>query len=126
MYKIVFIILLTSVSLFSGEIILGYYPAWVHSRLPAEDIDFEKLTHVAHSFIWPEPDGSISSYSNMVYPELIYHAHEAGKKVIVAIGGWGQCEGFSPMVSDSASRGNFVSNILDYCLLHEYDGIDID
>ena len=73
---------------------------------------FENLTHINHAFAWPNADGSISAYANFHYPELINKTHEAGKKILVSLGGWGNCGGFSPMAADSAARANFVENII--------------
>jgi chitinase len=110
----------------TDHIVLGYYPAWQRWSFPAEKVDFMRVTHIAHAFAWPEADGSISGYSYFDYPELIERTHEAGKKIIISFGGWGNGDGFSPMVSNTTSRTQFVENAKNFCLDHGYDGVDLD
>lgn len=111
---------------FADGIVAGYYPSWLKSTIPAEDIKFQNLTHIIHAFAWPNADGSISAYNGFDYPQLINEAHAVGKKILVALGGWGQSEGFSPMVADSVVRAIFIENITDYCFDNGYDGVDVD
>jgi len=108
------------------ELVLGYYPAWVRESFPAEKVDFGILTHVVHAFAWPEADGSIAVWENFHYPELVQAAHDAGRVITVAFGGWGQCEGFPPMAADPAIRKRFIDNVFAFCREHGYDGIDLD
>lgn len=125
MIRKIFLILLPICTI-AGELIVGYYPSWNRAVLPHDKVDFENLTHIAHAFIWPETDGSISTYSNFYYPDLVNLAHQTGKKIIVAIGGWGQSYGFSSVVADSTKRERFINNITDFCFDNSYDGVDID
>jgi len=125
-FKLVLLISLRFVSSFSDEIVVGYYPAWNRSILPADKIEYENLTHIAHAFIWPNANGSLSTYSYFHYNQLITETHNAGKKIIVSIGGWGQCDGFSDMVASSVARAQFVENVTNFCIDYDYDGIDID
>lgn len=105
---------------------VGYYPSWKRGVFPVEKIAFKNLTHIAHAFIWPKSDGSIATYDNFLYPQLVAKTHQAGKKIIVSIGGWGQCEGFSPMVANVTARAKFVENVKNFCVNNGYDGADID
>lgn len=100
--------------LIAQDKVVGYYPSWNKSTLPADQMEFENLTHINHAFAWPDADGSISAYANFHYPELIKKTHEAGKKILVSLGGWGNCGGFSSMAADSAARANFVENIISF------------
>jgi len=108
------------------QIVLGYYPAWVKESYPAEAVDFTVLTHIIHAFAWPEADGSIALWEGFVYPELTEETHRAGRKILVALGGWGNCEGFPPMAADPALRAKFIENIIEFCEKHGYNGIDLD
>ena len=110
----------------TNSIVVGYYRSWFRDDYPAEQINFANLTHVNHAFAWPEADGSISMYDNFLYPKLIDLTHQAGKKILVALGGWGQSDRFSPMAVNASTRAYFIQNITDFCLEHGYDGVDID
>ena len=106
--------------------VVGYYPAWQRGAFPAEKVDFKNLTHIAHAFIWPNADGSLASYDNFLYPQLIARTHQAGKKIVVSIGGWGQSDGFSPMAANATARAKFVESVKNFCVNNGYDGADID
>lgn len=109
-----------------GMFVLGYYPAWVKNSFPADKVDFTILTHVIHAFAWPEKDGSIAVWEGFHYPELVEAAHRAGRKISVAFGGWGNCEGFPPVSADPKLRATFIKNAVDFCEKYGYDGIDLD
>lgn len=106
--------------------VVGYYPQWLSSTLPPENIKFENLTHIIHAFAWPDSLGEISMYSGMPDTGLINTTHKAGKKILLALGGWGQSYGFAPMSADSLRRENFINNVVELFMQYEYDGIDID
>ncbi len=108
------------------RVVLGYYPAWVRNSFPAEKNDFSTLSHVIHAFAWPDSNGELAFWKDFHYPELVESAHRGDAKISVALGGWGQCEGFPPMTADPELRKKFIGNILDYCVKNGYDGVDID
>jgi len=107
-------------------LVLGYYPAWVKESFPAEKVNFDILTHVIHAFAWPEADGSIAVWEGFHYPGLVEATHRAGRKISVAFGGWGNCEGFPPVAADPALRKTFIKNAVEFCEQYGYDGIDLD
>ncbi len=106
--------------------VVGYYAAWQRGSYPAEKVAFHHLTHIAHAFIWPNADGSLAMYDNFLYPQLVAKTHQAGKKIMVSIGGWGHCDGFSPMAANATARARFVENVKNFCVNNGYDGADID
>ncbi len=122
----ILLLFITPIVTEANPIVVGYYPSWLREKLPAELIKFKNLTHIVHAFAWPEADGRISTYDDFHYPKLIAQAHSTGKKILVALGGWGQSYGFSSMAANPSTRANFINNITDFCLNHGYDGIDID
>ena len=85
-----------------GQTVVGYYPDWNRSVYPHTTISYQSLTHIAHAFLIPNSDGSLSGTSGFAYPELVTAAHTAGVKVVVALGGWGGSGGFSGIAADSA------------------------
>jgi chitinase len=108
--------------------VIGYYPSWVRGSLPASNVRFQYLTHINQAFAWPLADGSITSYPDLLYPGLVTAAHQAGRKVLVSLGGAGQEQtaGFAPMTADSVIRARFVSNLVSYLETNGFDGADID
>jgi chitinase len=105
---------------------VGYYPAWLQDTLPAEDIKLEYLSHIIHAFAWPESCGRIRMYDDLYYPELNERVHSANKKILLALGGWGQSEGFPGMTSHHIKRTIFIKRIVKLCKRWRYDGIDIN
>jgi chitinase len=109
-----------------GRTAVGYYPDWNRSSYPPSMILYRNLTHVAHAFIIPNTDGSLGGTSGFAFPALLQSAHQAGVKVVVSLGGWGQSGGFSPMAADTAARRKFVQNVKAFCQTNGYDGVDLD
>lgn len=122
----VFMLCLSHAPSFSQKVVAGYYPSWLRMTLPATKVQFENLTHVVHAFAWPEGSGKVSMYGDLLYPELVTATHSAGKKILIALGGWGQSSGFSPMAAEVSTRQTFIDNVIKFCDEHGYDGIDID
>ena len=121
------ILFVFSVRFAYGDVkVVGYYPEWLRSVIPTEKIKFENLTQINYSFAWPNANGTISAPYSFNYPKLIDRAHSAGVKVVLALGGWGHSDGFSPMVADSSTRANFIEHLITYCDNNGYDGVDID
>lgn len=106
--------------------VIGYYRSWAKSDMPAQKIQFDKITHVIHAFIWPEQDGSLSYESDFLYPQLNQLAHQAGRKVLVSVGGAADSYAFSAMAGSSQSRSLFIDNIIDFLSQYKYDGLDLD
>jgi len=108
------------------KVIIGYYPCEKRAVVDYRQINFDYLTHLAEAFVWPDRDGHLIVSSKFIYPELLAAAHKNGVKVMMSIGGWGNCDGFPPMATSAEKRSRFISEVLDFCLLHGYDGVDLD
>ena len=106
--------------------VVGYYPDWSRGTYTHQAIQYKNITHVAHAFLIPVADGSLSGTSGFAYAELVQAAHQAGVQVIVVLGGWDQSAGFSPMAADTAARRRFIQNVLNFCVSNGYDGVDLD
>jgi chitinase len=118
----------------SGLWVTAYYAGWQQGYnnsgyLTAQNIDFSAVTHINHFALVPKSDGSLDDAPNGVTAAnaqaLVPLAHAAGKKVLIAVGGWS---------SDAAFRGAtnpknlsaFVSNLVNIMRTRGYDGIDLD
>ncbi len=126
-YKNVLVVLLFVLFAFTShaQIAVGYING-NYSQYPYNAIDYENITHIAHAFIIPRSNGSLQVDSWFPYPELIKTAHGHGVKVVLSVGGYGQSDGFSPIVSNDNIRAAFINNLIDYCTKNGYDGIDLD
>ena len=101
---ILFVFLLNMVC---SQRVVGYYPQWVLGNLTPEDIDLNVVTHVIHSFAWPNEDGSISSYDGMFDSGMSDVIHSQGAKFLLSLGGWGHHSGFEIVSGDDALREIF-------------------
>jgi len=108
------------------KVIAGYYPEWRHSSFPAHKIQYHNLTHLIHCFAWPTANGDLDMYSGLIYPMLNQQVHAAGKKILLALGGWGNGDGFAPMAADHTKREKFLNTLVQFIQDNNYDGIDWD
>jgi chitinase len=106
--------------------VIGYYPSWNKAALDHTKVNYKNLTHIANAFAWPDPAGNLVVPSDYVYPELNAAAHQNGVKMIMSLGGWGNCAGFPGMSSTSGNRSNFIGQVVNFCRTNSYDGVDID
>jgi chitinase len=97
--------------------------------MPASSIDFAALTHIIHFSVEPNANGTLNSSANSITPgnssSIITNAHAAGRKVLICVGGAGTQSGFQGATSD-ATRGAFISNLVNFMSGRGYDGIDLD
>jgi chitinase len=109
-----------------NKIVMGYYQSWSKAEFDHTKIAYGYLTHIAHAFAWPDPSGNLVVPGDYLYPELNAAAHANGVKMIVSLGGWGNCAGFPGMASTAANRTRFIGQLVDFCKAQAYDGVDID
>ena len=105
---------------------MGYYPQWMQSDFPVSKIDLDVVTHVIHSFGWPDKEGNILSYSNMFNYGNSEIIHAKNRKFLLALGGGGNGEGFPVVVASADLRKKFINNLIKICEDYGYDGVDID
>ncbi len=109
--------------------VVGYYPMWLKSTLPAANVRFDCITHVNHAFAWPNADGTIDSDDGAsVDTAIIGAAHRAGRKILLSFGGAGttQTANFALVAADTALRRKFIGNVVAHLSQFQYDGADLD
>ena len=111
---------------FQVKIVHGYYPAWRRDSHPPEQFDFSRLNRVGHCFAYPSEEGELIIPAEVQDPALVSAVHAAGAEVSLVLGGWGQCEGFSPTCADPAKRARFVGELAAAVSAMGYDGVEID
>jgi len=109
--------------------VVAYIPNWNNLNTLANTLDYAKLTHINIAFENADVNGNLSYNSNNTV--LITKARAKGVKVLVSIGGGSESENatarakYFNLISD-ANRSQFVSKIVAYIKLHQFDGIDVD
>jgi chitinase len=109
-----------------AKVVMGYYPSWNKAEFDHTKVNYKNLTHLAHAFTKPDSKGNLIVDENYLYPELNEAAHRNKVKVIMSIGGWGNCEGFPGMVREPQRRQKFITQVVEFCKKNKYDGVDID
>lgn len=120
------ITLILLLNIATAQRVVGYYPHWVADNLPANGIDFDIVTHVLHSFAWPNENGSISSYDGMFGTGISDIVHNQGSKFMLSLGGWGNHVGFEVISANEELRELFIYNLTSILLINGYDGVDLD
>ena len=109
-----------------AKVVFGYYAYWTRPKLDHAAIDFRRLTHIAHAFVWPDASGNLVVPPRFLYPELVAAARAAGVRTVLSLGGWGNCAGFPAMAASAETRSRFIGRVLDFCEANGYDGVDVD
>ena len=127
--------------------IVGYYTSWsIYARnYHVPDIPAERVTHINYAFanlqngliVLGDPYADIDRF----YPgdcwdpgclRGAFHQLQIKKqqhphlKTLISIGGWTWSGGFSDAVLTAASRQAFATSIVDFVVLYEFDGADVD
>ncbi|KFZ11711.1 hypothetical protein V502_07444 [Pseudogymnoascus sp. VKM F-4520 (FW-2644)] len=105
-----------------------YLTGW-HNIVPDASLVSE-ITHVALAFMTPavfnQPDPAAASFPFFTSVDAIRLKFAANTKVMIAIGGWGDTEGFTVGAATYASRKLFAQNIKQMVASTGADGVDID
>lgn len=109
----------------------AYYAVWVQQAgtLTPQTIDYSAFSHLIHFALVPAADGSIDSSKDNITPAdsaaVIVPAHQAGRKVLLSVGGWLSSAAFRGAYSD-AHRSAFIANLVQIVQSRGYDGLDVD
>src|SRR5690554_1730443 len=88
------------------------------------DGDLERIDVINLSF-GGISNGRLSVGSIPNRARIVREAHEAGTRVVLAIGGWG-VDGFSQAVRTKDTRKVFIDSIIEGIHTYKLDGIDLD
>ena len=106
--------------------LVGYLPYYQFNR--ADDIDFEKLTHLCLAFANPDMEGNLSIGGRDIDP-VVEMAHEADVEVLLSLaGGALTAEWWEAWqhLSTEENRPEFIHKIIEYLYEHNLQGIDMD
>jgi len=106
--------------------VVGYYADWTSAKLPADQIPYNKLTHINYAFAIVDESFKISFTTQSLLSQVVSNAHSAGTKVLLSIGGWTGSRYFSPLSMSDSARTDFISQATSLVDQYSLDGIDID
>ncbi len=109
--------------------VVAYYTGWNSSSYGAAQVPYTKLTHINYAFIIPSgTTGALdtSGFNTTDGASLISNAHANGVKVLISVGGATGSANFSTIAASATSRNNFATQVYNFCVAHNFDGVDID
>ena len=75
-----------------GPLVMAYYPDWVGSSYPPENMDFSRLDWIDFAFAIPDQNMALNWDGSDNAPNLLMRivsrAHASGKHVKLSVGGW--------------------------------------
>lgn len=116
----------------TGRWVSGYYVGYLRSLYPPSAISWAGLTHLMIARVVPNADGSLDTTFDIdpvngpaLARQLVFLAHQNGKKAIVMLGGAGTHDAFASAAS-SAHRATLVRNLVAVAADYGFDGFDFD
>lgn len=107
--------------------IVGYFPYYRFDY--AEQIEFNKLTHVNISFANPINNQGTLSVGDEDIDPIVSMAHDGGADVFIALAGGALTSTWSSAwthLQKPQNRSAFIHKIVQYCDNHDLDGVDVD
>jgi hypothetical protein len=104
------------------------YPGWIQTAIPPNKFNYAPWTIISDFGLDPTPTGGIAvgDMGSLSYiPPAVAAAHQAGKKIIMAVGE----QGLGPVFASAASpryQAAFITSITNYVARYGFDGVDID
>ncbi|GAN02249.1 chitinase [Mucor ambiguus] len=89
-------------------------------------IPWSKLDHIAYAFAVPDRHGELTMFDAEQLQQVVEEAHDHGKGVSLAIGGWTGSIHFSTLVRTSADRRKFASKIMAAVEKYDLNGVNLD
>jgi chitinase len=87
----------------------------------AAQIPYSKITDIIHAGVSFDAGGNLQVPDQFVEPELIPHAHAAGTRVVLLIGG-----DVTGLEANPTAIPSLVENLKEFVTTNDYDGLDLD
>lgn len=100
-----------------------------HAVIPSEDYLVDPITHVILAFMRSDVfdvDKTPTEFPLFTAVNEVRQQFNPDTKIMVAIGGWGDSQGFEEAARDDASRKRWVGQVKAIVDLTGADGVDID
>ena len=113
---------LNAVSPATSNRVVGYFPEYEYSAL--SKIDFSAMTHVNYFQIAADTDGTLEpgGVNTAHLDSTVAMLHAMGITVSITVGP----QSFVTLSASATARANFATNIVNFALAHNLDGVDID
>ncbi|KAL5095479.1 hypothetical protein Trisim1_000253 [Trichoderma cf. simile WF8] len=100
-----------------------------HDVVPSDDYLVNSITHVILAFMRSDTfnvDKTPAEFPLFTTVDTVRHQFKPDTKIMVAIGGWGDSEGFEEAAHDDSSRKRWATQVKAMVDLTGADGVDID
>ncbi|KAH9833837.1 glycoside hydrolase family 18 protein [Rhodofomes roseus] len=108
----------------------AYYPSWATADYAPSKLEFSQWDILFYAFAAPSSSNGVDLDSGdaSTLKSLVSAAHASNNKtkVVLSIGGWGNCKYYSQIMGSSNSRDLFVDAVVQTYNDYNLDGIDID
>lgn len=128
--------------------VIGYFGNWMWYRrgklVNPQTIQYSKYTHINYSFFVPTTSGDVvesdawadenlllgeTDWNNGGYKpntSIVDLAHQAGVKIVMAVGGWNHSPIFPDIAANPSTRQRMVNTIIAHVKKYKFDGVDMD
>ncbi len=106
--------------------VIGYIPYYRFQLV--DEFEFDKVTHVNLAFANPDMEGNLSVGGRNINP-VVSAAHDHNVKVFLSLAGGALTSSWAAAwrhLMMEENRSDFIHKIMQFSLLHELDGIDMD
>jgi len=110
--------------------VVGYFASWNDVQTMAKNLNYSQLTHINYAFT--NVTDSLGNLAEMGadLDTLVKHAHAAGVKVLISMGGGDMDQttinNYFYLISTIHNRARFIHSISNYILKYNLDGFDVD
>ena len=87
----------------------------------AAQIPDSKITDIIHAGVSFDASGNLQVPDQFIEPELVPHAHAAGTRVVLLIGG-----DVTGLEANPTAVPSLVENLKEFVTTNDYDGLDLD
>jgi chitinase len=103
--------------------VVGYMFSSGNLDTESAKIDFTKITHLNIAFINPDITGAFTAPTGL--NAAIKRAHDHQVKILFSLAGGSPPEHLKDLLKNE-NRAKLVKNIVDFTLINNFDGIDVD
>ena len=106
--------------------ILGYLPTYRFNEI--DNIDLSHVTHVDIAFANPDNNGLMKPSGDDLI-QIVKKIKDRGIIVYISLAGAGATGQIAlnwKKYMSASKRSKFIMNIKNYCLTHDFDGVDVD
>ncbi|MEA1887407.1 MAG: glycoside hydrolase family 18 protein [Bacteroidota bacterium] len=109
----------------SDLIIAAYLPYWGMDRVDMNNLQY--LDVLYYFSLAPDQEGLFIVPEGTISDLNTIKNHISSETLLfIVLGGWYESETIFPMFADPVKRAEYISQLVQFCIEHEIDGVDLD